>query len=683
MNETPRAPFYVVGGTMAPGSPSYIRRRADDELLEAVLAGEFCYVLTARQMGKSSLMARTVHRLREIGVDSAVVDLTQIGGAKSGINTEQWYYGIAHAIHRQLKPGVDTRAWWRERADLHAAQRFAELLRALVHEPERRRMVIFVDEIDATIDLPFSDEFFAAVRACYNARSLDGAFARLTFVLLGVSTPQELIHDQAQTPFNIGRSIELTDFTIDEALPLAGGMRQQPGVQAEALLRRVMYWTDGQPYLTQSLCRSVGDAVAGDDVAGGTIVDRLVERRYLTDSALRDDHNLKFISARLTAAGMPAELLDLYGQIVSGEAVANDATSPAHAELRLAGVVKTDPRGHLTVRNRIYARVFTAAWAAQQQAARRRITGYLQAGSVIGEYKITEQLGAGGESLVFLATRLHSGTPVVIKQQEAVGDKAVRSRWLREAQVLSPLGHPNVAKVYEFVEHADRVFKVMEYLPGGSLAEVISLEGRVAEQQACRWCRDALSGLDAAHMNGIVHRNIKPSNLMFDSTGRIKVTDFGVARFFGDARLTRTGSIVGTPAYMSPEQIMTPENIYHQTDIYSMGVVLYELLTGRVPFEADSEFSTYQAIVRDTPKPIRAINPRVSRRLEAIVLRALEKDPGRRYGGAGEFAAVLEDYLDHAPWAGDSGPSTGLFHRLYRATRRTLAGTVFKGRART
>jgi serine/threonine protein kinase len=133
--------------------------------------------------------------------------------------------------------------------------------------------------------------------------------------------------------------------------------------------------------------------------------------------------------------------------------------------------------------------------------------------------------------------------------------------------------------------------------------------------------------------------------MMFDAEGTIKITDFGIAKVFGSPRLTRTRSEMGTPAYMSPEQIRFPQDAYHLTDVYSMGVVLYEMLTGKLPFERDGDFDTKQAVIREPPFPPQRHNPNISDELEEIVLKALEKDPAQRYGGCAEFAARIETYL--------------------------------------
>ncbi len=242
--------FYVTGGTLPPDAPSYVERRADSDLYEHLQRSEFCYVLTARQMGKSSLMVRTAARLREEGAHVVMLDLTKLG---RNLTPEQWYYGLLRSLGQQLHLEAELREFWRAHTDIGPLQRWMAAIREVglptltlrdketrrqgdkeqetreggetASAPPSPRLVIFIDEIDVVRSLPFStDEFFAAIRECYNRRADDPEFNRLTFCLLGVAAPTDLIRDTRMTPFNIGRRIELQDFTEEEAAPLAEGL---------------------------------------------------------------------------------------------------------------------------------------------------------------------------------------------------------------------------------------------------------------------------------------------------------------------------------------------------------------------------------------------------------------------------------------------------------------------------
>ena len=271
----------------------------------------------------------------------------------------------------------------------------------------------------------------------------------------------------------------------------------------------------------------------------------------------------------------------------------------------------------------------------------------MEPGEQIGDYIIIRQIGEGGMSVVYLAEHKDHGTQAVVKrlrQQLALNEQLV-NYFVQGARLMQQLRHPHLAAVYEYLERDDRYFMVEEYLSGGSLADLLARGEPIPEDQALLWCRDALRAVDYAHQNGIVHRDLKPGNLMLNQDREVKVTDFGIAKVFGGPRLTKTGDEKGTPLYMSPEQIRTPDKVHHSSDVYSMGVVLYELLTRRVPFDGESEFDIKQAVVRDPPPPPRQLDRSISREAERIVVKALQKRPENRFSGCGEFALDIDRYL--------------------------------------
>lgn len=375
--------FYVVGGTMRPDARSYVRREADEKLYRGLMENDFCHVLTARQMGKSSMMLRTAARLRDAGVGVAALDLTGIG---FNLSVEQWYGGLITQLGDRLDLEDELLEFWNANLNVGPMQRWINAIRRVVLPLHPGRLAIFIDEIDAVASLSFStDEFFAGIRECYNLRNENPEMNRITFCLLGVANPSDLIRDTRTTPFNVGRRIELNDFTEQEALPLAEGLGRS-AAENYSLLKRVFYWTNGHPYLTQRLCKEVSE-----NGTNGRIheIDESITQMFFTKRAQEYDDNLIFVRERLLRSGVDvAALLNLYSRIRRSGRVADDDSQPLVGIMRLSGITRAED-GRLRVRNRIYERVFNGDWIKanlpgaeirRQRAAFRR--GVLRTGAV-------------------------------------------------------------------------------------------------------------------------------------------------------------------------------------------------------------------------------------------------------------------------------------------------------------
>ncbi|HEX6897635.1 MAG TPA: AAA-like domain-containing protein, partial [Bryobacteraceae bacterium] len=358
-------------GTLPRDAPSYVIRDADLDLHAALARGELCSVLTPRQMGKSSLMVRAVVRLREENAKAVVIDLAAFG---ENVTPEQWYFAMLGRIGSQLNLEDELEAYWYARNSQGPLQRWLGAIREVVLVHVQAPVFLFIDDVDATRSLPFAaGEFFTGIRQLYDERAESASLSRLNFCLLGAATPAELVRDARLTPFKVGRLIELTDFTEKEAQVLLPGLRRA-GRYAPELLRRVLYWTGGHPYLTQCLCEAL---VADGRVRKSTGVDRVCQETFLSAQARERDDNLLFVRDRMLRGGANAvELLTLYSTIRAGRIVKDDPAQPVLKELRLAGVVRVD-NGYLRVRNRIYERVFDQKFIESNQpldeAARQRV----------------------------------------------------------------------------------------------------------------------------------------------------------------------------------------------------------------------------------------------------------------------------------------------------------------------
>lgn len=377
-------PFFFTGGTLRADAQSYVERRADRELIGGLLKGDYSYVLTSRQMGKSSLMVRTARRLREQGVEVVVLDLTAIG---LNVSPEQWYDGLVARIGNQLQLEEELEDFWLENRNIGPLQRVLESISQIIlpnlktrtnRSPDGARAVFFIDEIDVVRSLPFStDELFSGIRECYNRRAMDAEWNRITFCLLGAATPADLIRDIRITPFNVGHRIELTDFTEKESKALEQGLAaalasnrctNSPGgplpADAKRLLARILHWTHGHPYLTQRLCRSISEIEPAmhSELSEEQLVDRFCDELFLSNQAREKDDNLLYVRDRLLRTNKDlGGVFDIYERALRDEPVPVEENNPLLDELKLAGIVDCES-GRVQVRNRIYRHVFDINW---------------------------------------------------------------------------------------------------------------------------------------------------------------------------------------------------------------------------------------------------------------------------------------------------------------------------------
>jgi eukaryotic-like serine/threonine-protein kinase len=261
---------------------------------------------------------------------------------------------------------------------------------------------------------------------------------------------------------------------------------------------------------------------------------------------------------------------------------------------------------------------------------------------VAGRYRIAGRIGSGGMADVYLAEDTQLGREVALKvlHRRFSRDQQFVERFRREASAAASLQHPNVVGVYDRGEHEDTYYIVMENLPGRTLRDLLSEEAPLSQERAIHFGVQILQAAGFAHRRGVIHRDFKPHNVIVAPDDSLKVTDFGIARA-GASEMTETGSIMGTAQYLSPEQAQG-QHVDAASDLYSIGVMLYEMLVGRVPFGGDSAVSIALKHVSDMPQPIRELRPDVHPALEAAIMRALNKDPAQRYANAEEFAAALE-----------------------------------------
>ncbi|HEY7553164.1 MAG TPA: protein kinase [Candidatus Binatia bacterium] len=284
-------------------------------------------------------------------------------------------------------------------------------------------------------------------------------------------------------------------------------------------------------------------------------------------------------------------------------------------------------------------------------------------GKNLRNFRIVSEIGEGGMGVVYLAEHIELPKRFAIKSLSKAlsGDPNFRKRFYEEAQKQALLDDPNIVQVTDFFEEEGQFFLVMEYVDGQDLSHVIKSRGKLPQSEVLAIFRDILKGLGFAHAKGLVHRDMKPSNVLIDKSGRARIMDFGIAILAGagEKRLTAAGAAIGSPWYMSPEQIERPHELDQRTDIYALGIVLYEMLTGEVPFDGETDFSVhYQQIKTPAPDP-RQKNSEISEELAQIVLKAMAKNPAERFQNCSEFLQAIE-----AVEKGKKGPTKAVIGAL-------------------
>jgi len=296
-------------------------------------------------------------------------------------------------------------------------------------------------------------------------------------------------------------------------------------------------------------------------------------------------------------------------------------------------------------------------------------------GSTIGKYHVLDRIGRGGMGTVYRAVDeiLHREVAIKVLNSE-LNDPEIAKRFRAEAVTVARLSHPGIATIYELFQHDGQWMMVMEFVRGETLEHLVERMGPLSPQRAAELCMQALTALAHAHSMGVIHRDLKPANLMMTESGAVKIMDFGIARVSGSEHLTSAGFMMGTPAYMAPEQVLGHE-IDARADLYALGVVFYRLTTAKLPFKGDTPFAMVQSQVNDPPTPIALLRSDLPTWADQVVQRALAKAPADRFQSAVEFYEAFSRCLAGLPMAATYNPS-GPTELLHTPARPMATGTL-------
>jgi CHASE2 domain-containing sensor protein len=388
---------YQAGGALPANASSYVIRQADTELCEGLRAMKFCYVFNSRQMGKSSLRVRAMKTLTKEGFACFAIEMRDI--CSHQVTEDAFYATIVSHLASGLELEIDEGDWWHKHDYLSPFERLSKFFQDELIENLSPNIVIFIDEIDSIINLKFKDDFFGFIRACYNKRADNPQYDRITFALLGVATPSDLIEDNIRTPFNIDcRAIELTGFHLHEANPLQQGLQEKSN-NPERVLKVVLDWTGGQPFLTQKLCKLISDSAyieeGDEEKAIGELVRSHIIKNWLTQD---NPEHLRTIRDRILRSKQGTkELLKLYHKIRQGKEVTADDTRK-QIELRLSGLI-VNRNGNLKAYNPIYESVFDLDWVNNKLKALQPDSPALPAWTVVAASVLVTVLVMGVRSL--------------------------------------------------------------------------------------------------------------------------------------------------------------------------------------------------------------------------------------------------------------------------------------------
>jgi hypothetical protein len=626
--------FHTQGPLPPDAAQLYVVRKADEQLERLINKRDYAALIGPRLSGKSSMLMRQWARLRESPLH---VPVYLSFGQLRNLPETDWYGQVHLQIARQTNGLLPVP---RDPAP-HALALQEEIVMALEGPLNGKVLVILLDQIEATPDV-VSTGFFATLREMFVNRAMRPALRNAVFVLAGRFIPDELIKDPAISPFRVTEIIYVEDADLEGITRLVSWLGNDKRQLSSDVPARIFEWTEGDLYLTHKLCAGLAR-----DITQGAIlladVDRAARRHLYEDEIFRK---------MWTRIQSEPEALDLVLTLLEHREQVRFTLLQRHIMIAwLEGAIKSDANGFCALHSLVHESVFYSLQSTRTGLPKTRRTHSMnlhEDQTVLRErFRLEQVLHPGLTSYVYKGTDLETEQAIAVKQLMVSRDlnEMAWHRFQRESDALRRLDHPNIVKLIDAFHDGDFEYIVMEYVFGGSLFERLNREGRLPLKQALDLSMKLADALNHAHTHDIIHRDVKPSNVMLTHDYVPRLADFGVARLNYHQRVTLPHTVIGTTPYLSPEGVMG-ENIDARGDIWSLGVVIFEMLAGTLPFVGRTDDLIAHAILEKELPNIRNIRPDVPDPVVEVIGKMLDKSLTHRMPTAAAARDALKAALE-------------------------------------
>ncbi len=625
--------FHTQGPLPPDTAQLYVVRKADEQLERLINKRDYAALIGPRLSGKSSMLMRQWARLRE---SPLYIPVYLSFGQLRNLSEADWYGQVHLQIARQTNGQLPIP---RDPAP-HALALQEEIVMALEGPLNGKVLVVLLDQIEATPDV-VSTGFFATLREMFVNRTMRPALRNAVFVLAGRFIPDELIKDPAISPFRVTEIIYVEDADLEGITKLVAWLGNDKRQLSSDVPARIYEWTEGDLYLTHKLCAGLAR-----DIPEGAIlladIDRAARRHLYEDEIFRK---------MWTRIQSEPEALDLVITLLEHREQVRFTLLQRHIMIAwLEGAIKSDANGFCALHSLVHESVFYSLQSTRSGHPKVRRTHSMnlhEDQTVLRDrFRLEQVLHPGLTSYVYKGTDLQTEQAIAVKQLMVSRNlnEMAWHRFQRESDALRRLDHPNIVKLIDAFHDGDFEYIVMEYVFGGSLFERLNREGRLPVKQALDLSMKLADALDHAHMHDIIHRDVKPSNIMLTHDYVPRLADFGVARLNYHQRVTLPHTVIGTTPYLSPEGVMG-ENIDARGDVWSLGVVVFEMLAGTLPFVGRSDDLIANAILEKDLPNIRHIRPDVPDPVVEVLEKMLDKSLTHRTPSAAAARDALKTVL--------------------------------------